>query len=151
MRISADYHHHFELFKFELGRYVNVVNRLRPLLAALLVILWMPLTSLCLVQACGVVQKGDCCPDERSTPVSNPHECDQACGLIASGNINHHTQSVNVQPPSADLFFILTAVIQPPPAVFGDVEFPSSAPPTLGGSWLFSFRVALPARAPSLS
>jgi hypothetical protein len=138
------------LFATRLKAILSPVNRLKPFVAALLVFLWVPVASYCLVQACGITKKGACCPEEQSAPVSNSHHCDKPCGILASGDYLPHNESVVVHAPAEILLFNIAVLLELQAPALNHIELPSADPPVIGSSWLFTFRAASPPRAPSL-
>jgi len=126
------------------------VRWLKTLTAALLVLVWLPATSLCLMESAGFIKKGDCCSKDSDRPVSGKTGCDKPCGVLASGGYlfqqDHFVLSAPVS-VAPDFCIPTTLEIQPPAGIGRDA--PATAPPELIGCRHFSFRTALPPRAPS--
>jgi hypothetical protein len=121
------------------------MNRLRTGIASLLLVFWIPATSLCLLENAGWVSKNDDCPAGQSSE-SSP------CCALASATYKVD-ESLAVAPPSPalmvawldDLPHVIPALTQ-----FAVAESGVS-PPELSRSWQFSSRAALMPRAPSVS
>ena len=125
------------------------VNWLHRIVAMLMLALWMPAASLCLDECAGIVERGDCCADESSGPAN---AAEHPCCFLASG----HYKSPDDRPQVSAPVMLATAQLPSlisfsPPAE--DLVLPSlaSCPPDLPVTWQFSFRTALPPRAPSVA
>jgi hypothetical protein len=117
-----------------------------------LALIWLPAVSCCLIDASGLLGKQDCCSEEHSHRPSVPGNCDQPCGALASASyLPQQSQLLVIAPIGVPLFesaFPLVEIHRP--AGVGR-ELPATAPPELAGHWQFSFRTALPPRAPSFA
>lgn len=130
-------------------RRVSIVRLLKTLTAALLVLVWLPATSLCLMESAGFIEKGDCCSKDSDHSAPEKTGCDKPCGIMAAGNYlfqqDHFVLAAPVvetpdfcTPPVLEIRF---------PAGIGR-DAPATAPPELAG-WQFTHRTAAPPRAPS--
>ena len=118
-------------------------------MAVVMLALWLPAASLCLVECAGFIVRGDCCPGESNGEAdSGAHPC---C-LLASGNYKSDTHPPLVVAPDALATAQVTSLIVDAPL---DAEAlkpsPSPSPPDLPVPWQFSFRAALSPRAPSFA
>ena len=126
------------------------VRRIRTIVAVLLAIIWLPAVSCCLIDASGLFGKQDCCEKEHSHPGSIPGNCDQPCGLLASASYLPHQDQPIVPAPLGTLFLAVVLFhVAPQPPVGVGLNIPATAPPEVAAHWQFSFRAALPPRAPS--
>ena len=127
------------------------VNWLKPTIALLLAALWVPLTSHCELDrlpgfgflAC-VGQDGD------------QQHSDKDCTTDLSGVVESDAYKIEEQPIALLEPVLLLMVVTCPiadelntPPCCSDLT--DSAPPELPRLWQFSFRTALPPRAPSLA
>jgi hypothetical protein len=126
------------------------VRLLKTLTAALLVLAWLPAASLCLIESAGLIEKGDCCSKDSDHPAPGKTGCDKPCGVIAAGNYLFQQDHFVLSAPVVETpdFCTPTALEIRSPAGAGR-DAPATAPPELVGCWQFSFRTALPPRAPS--
>jgi hypothetical protein len=110
-------------------------------MAAALFVLWVPATSLCLLENAGLVSKKDDCPASQSE--SSP------CCALASATYKTEPSPAAVPPPAPlpgvllDLPKLISTRLQSAVAESG------VSPPELSQTWQFSFRAALAPRAPS--
>ena len=120
------------------------------MVALMLALVWLPAVSCCLIDASGLLGKQDCCSKEHSP--SGPDNCDKPCGALASaGYFPQQDQLLLIVPVGAPLFDcgISRMEVQRPVGIGRDL--PATAPPELAGHWQFTFRTALPPRAPSFA
>jgi hypothetical protein len=117
----------------------------------LLALAWAPLTSHCQLESLPGLEFLHCAPAAHpSTDGGDPCQ-DGACCSIESANYQ--------SPRPQEILTVLPTVL--PAASFGLLErpvpvevqpgIPTADPPGLQNSWQFSFRTALPPRAPSLA
>lgn len=145
-RIEQSLGLHSALFR----RSLFIVRLLKTLTAALLMLVWLPASSLCLMESAGFIKKGDCCSKDSERSAPSKTGCDEPCGVLASGGYlfqqDHFVLSAPaIEPPD----FCAPAVLEiRSPAGIGR-DAPATAPPELAGHWQFSFRTALSPRAPS--
>lgn len=130
----------------------NCVKLLRTLLTLLLVGLWPVATSHCsLEQIPGLEFLA--CADEPATPPTQKSGCaTDSCAFFESGFYKTEDGRQAVPTPrlvsSALMNTSLLQATQAPAAAGLDTE---SSPPEISKAWQFSFRTALPPRAPSLA
>ncbi len=123
------------------------------MLTLLLVAIWLPASSHVLLETFGLIhgQHADQGHDDHSYP-DGSHEHDSADHDAADGVCRPATFEVKFSAPPAVVSTLLNALL----AVEGMRWLPESpalsthALPELSKGWQFSFRTALPARAPSL-
>ena len=128
------------------------MQRIKAVVALVLALVWLPAVSCCLIDASGLLGKQDCCSKEHSHSVPSPGNCDQPCGMLASATyLPQQDQVLIVAPLGVPLFDVAFSRVelQRPAGVGRDL--PAAAPPELAGCWQFSFRTALPPRAPSFA
>ncbi|MDA1275005.1 MAG: hypothetical protein O2960_13305 [Verrucomicrobia bacterium] len=128
------------------------MHRIKAVVAMVLALVWLPAASCCLMDASGLLGKRDCCSKERSHSASGPGNCDKPCGALASAAY---------LPQGVQLFLIAPVDVPPFDCASYPTElrrptgigrnFPATAPPELAGHWQFSFRTALPPRAPTFA
>lgn len=125
------------------------MNWLHRIVALVMLAAWMPAASLCLAECAGFVERGDCCPDESS---GDANAAAHSCCLLASGSYKSDTHPPLVVAPYAFVTAqVPSMILDAPPSAESVQPSPSSSPPDLPVSWQFSFRAALPPRAPSLA
>ena len=127
---------------------VVAVKRLHQIMAIVMLALWTPAASLCLVECAGFVVRGDCCADESG---GNTDAAAHPCCLLASGNYKSDTHRPVVIAPDAGAAAHVASLICVVSPSEGLAPVCSPSPPDFLFSWQFSFRAALPPRAPSLA
>jgi len=126
------------------------VNRLKTIVAMMLLALWVPITSHCLLERVSDLGFLACASDD-SAKGDCGNDAD-GCQSVESASY----RSEDSQPLVSGFAFAFTWVIavlasdspppsQPSPALCTD------APPDIPSSWQFALRTALPVRAPSLA
>ena len=130
------------------------VTRLRSIVCLLLIAVWLPASSHTLLEFAGVIHERHANHDADS---SGSHEHDTANHEAADGKCAVSSTQINI--PVRDmlalpLLFCARALsdaaeLHSEPEASG-LAPPGVAPPQLSHRWQFSFRTALPARAPSL-
>lgn len=127
----------------------RTVNWLHRIVAVVMLAAWMPAASLCLAECAGVVEHGECCADESG---GKSDAAAHHCCFVASGLYKSHDNQTLVTAPNA----LATAQLPSPISVAPSSRIPASSlltasPPDLPVTWQFSFRAALPPRAPSFA
>ena len=127
-------------------------QRIKATVALMLALVWLPAVSCCLIDSSGLLGKRDCCSKEHSSSAPAPGGCDKPCAALASATfLPQQLQPLVIAPVGLVLFdcadFLLD--VQRPAGI--GRELPATAPPELAGHWQFSFRTALPPRAPSVA
>lgn len=123
---------------------------LKQVIAAALVVIWLPATSLCLIEAAGFLESHRCCPSGTpSAPASEPTN-DSPCCLLASGSYKSNDDDGGLVIDSAFLLLSISDFVEPP-ELGNNLPLNSAvlSPPELLCGWQFSLRAALPPRAPS--
>jgi hypothetical protein len=142
--------HNISIEHFPLMSILTPVKSLRILLTLLLVALWPLVTSHCsLEQMPGLEILA--CADETATAPHQENDCQtDGCAAVESGFYKTEDgREVVPLPPLIPSAFLTTIFLEAaPPAAVSRVAI-DSAPPELPQSWQFSFRTALPPRAPS--
>jgi hypothetical protein len=119
------------------------VRLLKIATASILLAIWLPATSLCLLEQAFLIQKDDCCPGSQTPCSGEPSR--SACCSLAAGNykIDHIEVAVLVPVNAIDLP-LTTFAIPPPDCTAAEMLFCRQ-------SWQFLERAAWPARAPSFA
>jgi hypothetical protein len=123
------------------------MNWRQRIVAIVLLAVWMPASSLCLAECAKLVKRGDCCAHDSG---GKADAAGGACCLLALGGYKSDTQRSWVPVP------ILLAIALAPSLLHRlsaaarlSLPSPNASPPVLPVTWQFSFRAALPPRAPS--
>ena len=127
-------------------------------MALLLAAFWLPATSHALLEYAGVIHEHHSDHDDHDAESSGSHEHNADNHDAADGKYAPSSTLVRVSPPDAvaspllfcglDLNWTSGLHIDPQPSGLAP---PGTAPPQLSCCWQFSFRAALPARAPSFA
>lgn len=121
-------------------------------MAVAMLALWMPATSLCLIERTGWLAKDNCCAESGNTvPTSTPTESSSCCTLAFANYKLDDLKSAPVTVPAAALLalihnFTLTEILDGP-----QPEALAAPPPDFPVTWQFSSRTALSPRAPSFA
>jgi hypothetical protein len=119
------------------------VNRLKTIIAAVLLGLWMPAGSLCLIENAGLLAKNASCCDDQSS--ETPLCCALAWATYKMDE-NAPTKALSL----AQIFVSIdSANLESSRPQFYRAAECGVSPPELSTSWQFSFRTALAPRAPS--
>jgi hypothetical protein len=126
------------------------VKWLKTVVALMLLALWMPATSLCLIERAGWFANDNCCPSSSQSAPNSQSSGEATCCALASATYEaNNNQTVAVASPIVAFLVLwdLTAVVE-------ELNTPQSvslspSPPDLPVTWQFSLRTALPPRAPS--
>ena len=119
------------------------VKQVRGLVALLLLAVWLPASMHCSLEDAGWLPK-----DESCASAPSGHGRDDGCEFENGGV---HFQAAKVIIPSFSFTFVVLSYIAPEiPARSLFFAFESEFPFELAQCWQFSFRAALPVRAPSL-
>ena len=130
--------------------FLSRVNRFKTIVSLIVLALWATCTVRCDIEILAHSGAMACCDesgDESNQAPSQPQHC--VCSFIQSGGFISEKSGVPMPLPT-DSLFISTVLSQandsvPTPAPAELI----SPPPELVKSWQFSFRTALPPRAPS--
>jgi hypothetical protein len=122
---------------------VSQVNRLKTIIAAVLLVLWMPAGSMCLAENAGLLAKNAGCCEDQSSETS-------PCCALASATYKMDENAPIKALSLAQIFVLIdSANLDRLRPQFFRVAECGVSPPELSTSWQFSFRTALAARAPS--
>ena len=128
----------------QLSAVLGALKRVEKVIAMALLAMWLPATSLCLLENAGWIYKTDGCPAEQSSQ-SSP-----CCALASATYKLNYTPARALPPPKVIPWPIDLPQLVLSPALFAVAESGVS-PPELIQSWQFSSRAALMPRAPSVS
>jgi hypothetical protein len=124
------------------------VKWLKAVVAMVLLVVWMPATMCCALERAGVPFFDKCCSDETGDGAPQPPCTDKSCCLLEAGRY-----TAQITPPVAvmplDVALVPWALVDAPQRPVPASDFSNLAPPDLPVTWQFSFRTALPPRAPS--
>ena len=126
------------------------VKWLKSTVTVFLLALWLPATSHGLLQQAGWIHAEHA--DEAGAPdTDNDHDAADGICVVSTDAQLAATELCGLAPAFSSLgfAFVLAALAESLPASSGP-DPPGTAPPQLSHRWQFSFRTALPARAPSL-
>jgi hypothetical protein len=133
---------------------MSTVTLLRSVVSLLLVASWLPASAHPLLQYAGLIHE---CHADHDTDSSGSHEHDSDNHEAADGKCALSATHISVPVPDAaasplplcllGLRWVSELHFEPQPS---GLPPPGTAPPQLSHRWQFSFRTALPARAPSL-
>lgn len=125
--------------------------RWKPIVATLMLVLFALASSHPLLEGLGLIHQETAHAHEQPSSESDHQLADGKVSI----NVNRNDTQKSVAGNSFDLANILAcALVLLQSDDLSDrpsVEIASSPPPELGTSWQFSFRAALPARAPSFA
>ena len=124
-----------------------VVHRLKTGLVLVLALLWAPITWHCQLEAVPLLEFLTCCDHEEPDAPHQDADCEtDGCAVVESGNYKTPEPQLFVSPPLAVSF---VAAIR----FWSDADSEAIAatpPPVDCRIWQFTFRTALPPRAPNL-
>ena len=143
------------VIKVELVSAVGIltdVKWLKTMTVLTMLALWLPATNHCRLEQIPGLSFLVCCDHEAAAPHQD-NDCDtDGCAQFENGLYKvDDARAVAVVPAFVGAVFLLPTVEQtpPPPPLLSD--FSTVASPELPGTWQFSFRTALPPRAPSFA
>jgi hypothetical protein len=121
------------------------VKRLLPLFGLILAVLWVPVTSHCAWENFSDWQFFQCADD--ASPASQESDCnDDTCLTVESASYKISETDALLAVPC----FHLMAQVSIPEPICKDPSFPvTAALAEISIGWQFSYRTALPPRAPS--
>src|SRR5213596_3106237 len=126
------------------------VSRLKTIVAAVFLVLWLPLTSHCLLEGAGLMPdilrcSDTCAPDGKDQGC----EGDDCCSLESAAYKVDCERPVFIAPAHGLLLPVLFNSVGAPAPPQNALGFLTVASPELPVTWQFSCRTALPPRAPS--
>ncbi|MBI4325526.1 MAG: hypothetical protein HY674_09710 [Chloroflexi bacterium] len=123
-----------------------MMSRLTRAIALLLLALWVPVTAHCRLESIPVFSFLVCCGHDDAVPHQDSDCEEDACGTVESGAYRIAQNA----PWLLGLAPIICCVLTEVPVAPEPPHMTAAAlPPELPVSWQFSFRTALPPRAPS--
>lgn len=126
---------------------VPYMSRLRALVTSVLLVLWMPATSHCALEAVGLLEQSAACATAADCAGDN-------CKVIESGFLKQTSQVAKIVAPDLNVCLLsLCLQIVAPTTLASVADFSLGVPVEPQGwvvSWTFEQRSALPANAPSL-
>ncbi len=117
----------------------------------MLLALWVPVNSHCLLETAGLIPPDECCAE--SSTNSNSHTaslCDPGDMLDSAHSRAEDSQAALPLLVAAWLPLFFESIAEPILPARPAWDSLSPAPPELAAAWQFSSRTALPVRAPSL-
>ena len=116
-----------------------------------MLVLWVPVTSLCLVERSGFLAADDCCPTASQETLPTPEQDIFPCCSLAFGNYrtNHDRPVIIDTAVSLPSSAILLEELWDAPEMRLHSSSSDAPPIQLAVSWQFSCRAALSPRAPS--
>ncbi len=129
---------------------LSSVNRLKTIVAVVLLALWVPITSHCLLERVSGLPFLACASDDATK--GNCDDDADGCQTVESASY----RTEDSQPVVADFTFAI-ALLAPavsfasPPLKDSAVALFAEPPSDLPSAWQFTFRTALPPRAPSFA
>lgn len=121
------------------------------MLALLLALAWVPLTSHCQIESASGLEFLRCSPPAQNSTATDDHCGDAACCAIEKGNCHAPAvQQLAARPVFAPPSPGMDPASEPLLLARHSPSPPAAPPPELSTSWQFVARAALPVRAPSL-
>jgi hypothetical protein len=128
----------------EIAIHIDEVKRVKRILAMALLAMWMPATSLCLLENAGLISKNDDCAAGQS-------ESSPCCALASATYKMDENPAIAVPSPT----LLISWFVDLPQLIWAPTQLAIGesgvSPPDLSQTWQFSFRAALAPRAPSVS
>jgi hypothetical protein len=127
---------------------LSTVKRLKPIVALMMLALWVPATSHALLESAGFIHQAHADADS-----DDDHDHDAADGICAISSAT--TLTLKGAPSSVVLYFLPLGLCNcfSPPTASHSLPFGAlgPSPPLLPQSWQFLYRTAIPGRAPSIT
>ncbi len=122
------------------------MKRLQQIVGLLLLVLWVPLTSHCTWENISDLTLFKCADDTEQHSEQKSDCADDGCAQLETATYRSSDAQPEVAPPAfLVLFQLLTLTVPAREACVATVN----TPPEIFTSWQFTFRTALPPRAPS--
>lgn len=121
----------------------------------ILALLWAPVTSHCLLERLPGFEFLSCCQHDESDRTAGHEQEDcsgDSCAVVEDGFYKIQDNGDAVPAPTLTIAFLLEVLSEQRLAAndsSGDVLRAALPPPTLQACWRFSYRAAVPVRAPS--
>ena len=129
-----------------------LVDKLKKAVGWLLSLVWLPATSLCLVERAGLLANDDCCPSTAQKPLPTKSSNGSTCCTPASASYKADDYShLHISAPLFIGVLIFEAFANDSEAAQVHRNAEDVGPPTLLKTWQFTSRTALPPRAPSFA
>lgn len=125
------------------------VQRIKPAVAFMLDLVWLPAVSCCLIDGSGLFGKRDWCSVKHSH--SGGGKFDSLYGSLASATYLSQQDQLLIIAPVACAVVRLRNLSRRGSVRWNWTRSPRPAPPDFPGSWQFAFRTALPPRVPSFA
>jgi hypothetical protein len=126
------------------------VKWLHRVVAMILLGLWLPATSECLLERAGWLPSDDCCMPTSTSPGDRSSTSTSICCTLGSGLYKtSDNQNLKAPEPHFVLFSVVDLSALAKPEAWRQLGSQSAFPPDLPVGWQFSFRTALSPRSPS--
>lgn len=131
--------------------FIVVVKAFRPFAIVLLLLLWLPTTSHCLMESAGLMPSFLSCTDDCAPGARAGKDTKDSCAALESASYKTCDEDALAIVPTC-LSAVALAFLLPETLSNGTCTplFPTVAPPSLPVTWQFIQRAALPVRSPSL-
>ena len=132
------------------------MSKIRALLTILLAIIWLPVSSHCLVlEVSSGLESLSCCTHteaQEAAPHSEDDCATDACSMIEGAKYKSSIQRVTVPPLGMHVLFELPPLLANAPTCYaGSPHQSDDTLARLPRAWQFATRTALPPRAPSFA
>ena len=143
------------MIKFELVSAVGIltdVKWLKTMTVLAMLALWLPATNHCRLEQIPGLGFLVCCDHEATAPHQD-NDCDtDGCALFENGHYRTEEPQAALPAPDLVVLAMLFSLAQEAPCFHvAQARVRAPAPPELPRAWQFSFRAALPVRAPSIA
>jgi len=130
---------------------VAAVSKLTKVFAMLTLALWGLAAMHCTLEAVpGFDFLKSCCFVDSAPP--SPKDCESdGCGAVEDGSYRPEEQTASAPQPLLTLALLSPVIAAPMPELHVQFSLASKTPPELLKIWQFSYRTALPPRAPSIA
>ncbi len=126
------------------------LGKLTKIIAPTLLFFWVLASAHCELEQLPGLKFLVCCEHADNAAPHQDNDCQEdACSVVESGFYKIDDNQVSTSAPLLVLSYLLPGIESRAPAVPMGFACPLSAPPELPRIWQFSFRTALPPRAPS--
>lgn len=122
------------------------MKRLRQIVGLLLLVLWVPLTSHCTWENISDLALFKCVDDTEQSSEQKSDCADDGCEQLETATYRSSDAQPDVAPPAFLVLFQLLNLTVP---AHESCAAATTSPPEILSGWQFTFRTALPPRAPS--